>query len=48
MMCYEMYSDVAYVISIYCYIQICFDSIVKTPCVSNGSTTFWHIVETVD
>ena len=37
LMCYGMYSDVAYFISIYYYIQICFYSIAKMPCA-------WYVV----
>ena len=47
MMCYGMYSDVAYFMTIYYNIQTCFHCITKIPHVLNGST-IWHVPETVD
>ena len=46
-MCYEMYSDVAYFISIYYYILICFCSIAKVPHVLYGGT-IWCVPETTN
>ena len=46
-MCYEMYSDVAYFISIYYYIQICFYSIGKMPRTWYGGK-IWRVPETAD
>ena len=47
MMCCEMYSDVAYFISIYYYIETYFYSIAKMPHMYFGGTIS-HVLETAD